>query len=86
MHCLTVLYFGAFAFALWTYLSKLITLENKTLRIITASGWYQNVSPLYQKFNLVNLLNLLKFELAKFIHNQITQRVSPNFNSYFTFS
>ena len=58
-----------------TYLSKLITLQNKAIRIVTKSGWYQNVLPLYQKFNLLNPQNLLKFETAKFIHNQINQRL-----------
>ena len=68
-----------------TYLSKIITLKNKALRIVTKSGWYQNVLPLDQKFNLLNLQNLHKFETAsKFIHNQINQRLSPNFNNYFT--
>ena len=69
-----------------TYRCKLITLQNKALRIVTKSGWYQNVLPLYQKFNLLNLQNLYKFETAKFIHNQINQRLSPNFNTcnYFT--
>ena len=33
-----------------TYLSRLITLQNKALRIVTKSGWYQNVLPLDQKF------------------------------------
>ena len=67
-----------------TYLSKLITLQNKALHIVTKSGWYQNVLPLYQKFNLLNLQNLHKFETAKFIHNQINQHLSPNFNNYYT--
>ena len=67
-----------------TYLSKLISLQNKALRIVTKSGWYQNVLPLYQKFNLLNLQNLHKIETAKFIHNQINQHLSPNFNNYFT--
>ena len=67
-----------------TYLSKLITLQNRALRIVTKSGWYQNVLPLFQKFNLLNLQNLHKFETAKLIHNQINQRLSPNFNNYFT--
>ena len=46
----------------------------------------KNVLPLYQKFNLLSLLNLHKFETAKFIHYQINQRLSPNFNNYFTLS
>ena len=29
-----------------TYLSKLITLQNKALRIVTGSGWYENAWPL----------------------------------------
>ena len=41
-----------------TYLPKLITLQNKALRIGEGSGWYLNALPLYQKFNLLNLLNL----------------------------
>ena len=41
-----------------TYISKLIALQNKALRIVTKSGWYQNLLPLYQKFNLLNLQNL----------------------------
>ena len=53
--------------------------------MVTGSGWYQNVLPLYQKFNLLNLLNLHKFEIAKFIPlNQINQRHSMNFNNCFT--
>ena len=62
MHCLNcIILYSAFAFALWTYivwgntyptyLSKLITVQNKALRIVTKSGWYQNALPLYQKFN-----------------------------------
>ena len=69
-----------------TYLSKLITLQNKALRIVTKSGWYQNVLPLYQKFNLWNLQNLHKFETAKFMHNQINQRLSPNYFTLAKFS
>ena len=46
--------------------------------------WYQNILPLYQKFNLLNPQHLHKFEIAKFIHNQINQRLSPNFNNYST--
>ena len=67
-----------------TFLSKLITRQTKALRIVTKSGWYQNVFPLDQKFNLWNLRNLHKFETAKVIHNQINQRLSPNFNNYST--
>ena len=67
-----------------TYLSKLITLQNKAICIVTKSGRYQNVLPLYHKFNLWNLHNLHKFEIAKFIHNQINRRLSPNLNNYFT--
>ena len=37
-----------------TYLSIFTTLQNKALRIVTKSGWYQNVLPLYQKF-IINL-------------------------------
>ena len=47
-----------------TYLSKLIALQNKALRIVTGSGWYQNALPLSQKFNLLSLVNLHKFETA----------------------
>ena len=85
-----------FSFNLWaynlgntypTFLFKkkaiLITFQNKALRIVTGSEWYQNALPFHQKFNL-NLLNLQKFETAKFIHYQIHQRLSPNFNTYFT--
>ena len=39
-----------------TYLSKLITLQNKTLRIVSGSECYQNVLPLNQKSKLLNLL------------------------------
>ena len=29
-----------------TYLCKLITIQNKALRIVTESGWYENALPL----------------------------------------
>ena len=67
-----------------TYLFKLITLQNKALRIVAKSGWYQNILLLHQKFNLLNPQNLHKFGTAKFIHNQINQRLSLEFNNYFT--
>ena len=38
-----------------TFLSKLNTLQNKTLLIVTKSEWYQNVLPLYQKFNFYKI-------------------------------
>ena len=84
MHCHLLYGLIAWGNTYLTYLSKLITLQNKALRILTKSGWYQNVLPLYQKFNLLNLQNLHKSETAKFIHIQIKQRLSPNFNNYFT--
>ena len=45
---------------------------------------YLNALSLYQKLNLLNLVNLHKFETFKFKHYQINQRLSPNFNNYFT--
>ena len=45
-----------------------------------------NALPLYQKFNLLNLLNLHKFETAKFIYSQINQRLALNLNNYCTLS
>ena len=67
-----------------TYFSKLIALQNKAPRFVTGSRRYLNALPLYQKFNLMNLLNLHKFDTAKFMHYQINQRPSPNFDNYFT--
>ena len=67
-----------------TYLSKLITLQSKALHSVIRNGWYENALSLYQKFNLLNLLNLHYFETAKFIRYQINQHISPNFNNYFT--
>ena len=66
-----------------TYLSKSITIQNKALRIVTGSGWYQNVLLLYQKFNMMSLLNLHKFDSSKSIYHEINQRLTPNFNNYF---
>ena len=61
---------------------QIITLQNKALRTVTESGFYQNVLRLSLKFNLLNLLNLHTFETAKIILYQINQHFFSNFNNY----
>jgi len=59
-----------YGLAIWgntypAYLSKLAKIQNKDMRIITGSDWQENVKPLYQKCEILNLEKLIKFETAK---------------------
>ena len=51
-----------------TYLKKLITLQNKTVKFICAAKFCDSSSPYYKCFKILKLKDLYKLEIGKFIH------------------
>jgi len=65
------------------HLKKLQVLQNKCLRII--EGWKikQKLAPFYLKYEILSLNQLLKFEIAKFMHRYWKGKQPDVFNDYF---
>jgi len=63
------------------HLKKLQVLQNKCLRII--EGWRIKLAPFYLKNEMLNFNQLLKFEIAKFMHRYWNGKLPDVFNDYF---
>ena len=66
-----------------TYLDRLSKLQNKAIRIMHGSNSNLSTSLLYCKFDVMPLNKLIKFEIAKFVHEQINNKLPSIFNNYF---
>ena len=65
-----------------TCLDRLNKLQNKDIRIVHGSNCNLSTSLLYCKFDVLPF-KLIKFEIAKFVHEQINNELPSIFNNYF---
>ena len=65
-----------------TYLDRLGKLQNKAIGIIHGSNCNLSTSLLYCKFDVLPFNKLIKFEIAKFVHEQIN-KLPSKFNNCF---
>ena len=61
-----------------SYLTKLIKLQNKAIRIVNKSHWLDSVSLIYLENNILPLRLQINFEIAKFIHFNFQNCWPPN--------
>lgn len=52
-----------------SYLQKLQILQNKAVRIVSNSDYYEHAPPIYIKLNILTLKDLYTHEIAKFVYN-----------------
>ena len=67
-----------------TYISKLDTLQKKTIRIVSGSSWNETATPLYKLLKILPLSLLFHFSTAKFVYNHKRLRLPLQFDNYFS--
>ena len=64
-----------------TYLNKLISLQNKAIKVVGGGKYRENATSYYFKLNVLKLPDLYKFETAKmvynFMHNNLPSSYQP---------
>ena len=67
-----------------TYLSKLQTLQNKAIRIITNSDLRTPITPKYRNLKILKITKLYTFEIAKLMHQHSKNSLPLAFQFFFT--
>ena len=67
-----------------SYLTKLKTLQNKALRVISGAHYRDNAIPLYKNLDVLQLDDLYCYETAKFVYCCLQNQVPTPFLNYFT--
>ena len=67
-----------------TYLSKLQTLQNKAIRIITNFDLRTPIIPKYRNLKILKITKLYTFEIAKLMHQHSKNSLSSCFSTFFT--
>ena len=67
-----------------TYLKKLVTLQNKAVKIVGNGTWNDRATPYYAKLKILKLQDLVKLETAAFIYNYKSVQLLSTFRNYFT--
>ena len=67
-----------------TYLSKLQTLQNKAIRIITNSNLRTPITPKYRNLKILKITELYTFEIAKLMHQHSKNSLPSCFSTFFT--
>ena len=65
-----------------SYSTKLRFLQNKALRAIGNAKWYTPEGALYHKFNILELSDLYRLELGKFMHMFFSKSIPCYFDNY----
>ena len=78
-----------FGILIWgsTYKSYLNTLQlsqNKVMRAITKQRWFDRITPIYRRLQVLRINDLYKLETAKFMHQFSDKSLSASFEKYFT--
>ena len=67
-----------------TYLSKLQTLQNKAIRIITNSDLRTPITPKYRNLKILKITELYTFKIAKLMHQHSKNFLPLSFSTFFT--
>ena len=67
-----------------TYLKKLVTLQNKAVKIVGNGTWNDRTTPYYAKLKILKLQDLVKLETAAFVYNYKSGQLPSTFRNYFT--
>ena len=67
-----------------SFLTKLKTLQNKALRVISGAHYRGNALQLYKEYKVLQLDNLYAYETSKFVYCCLQKQVPTPFLNYFT--
>ena len=66
-----------------TYLQKLVSAQNKALKIIAGAQLNDSVGPIYQELNILSFHKLYQFKVAKITHSVCTKNFPHNLSQYY---
>jgi len=66
-----------------SYLSKLKTLQNKAIRIISGTHFHETVKLIYSTTKILPIEDIYKFEIAKLMYNWNKSKPPISFTDYF---
>ena len=67
-----------------THLKKLITLQNKAVKIIGGGSYRDKASPCYSDTKILKLPYLYKLEIGKFVHAHFQNKIPQKISKFFT--
>ena len=66
-----------------TYIKRLKSLQNRAIRAVARCHYRDEVKLSYNQFKILQIDDLLKYEIAKFVHCNITNKTPKSFCNYF---
>ena len=66
-----------------TYIKRLKSLQNRAIRAVARCHYRDQVKLFYNQFKILQIDDLLKYEIAKFVHCIITNKTPNSFRNYF---
>ena len=66
------------------YMNSLAVMQKKILRVISSSSFRASTSPIFKKFEILNLRNIYRFMISQFVFKYIKGMLPPIFDSMFT--
>ena len=66
-----------------TYVKMLKSLQNRTIRAVARCHYRDEVKLFYNQFKILQIDDLLKYEMAKFVHCNITNKTPNSFRNRF---
>ena len=67
-----------------TYLQKLKSLQNRAIRAIVGAHFRDSVNPYYSQLKILQIDDLFKFEVAKFVYGCLHNKTPNSFHKYFS--
>ena len=66
-----------------TYIKRLRSLQYRAIRAVARCHYREEVKLFYNQFGILQIDDLLKYEIAKFVHCNITNKTPNSFRNYF---
>ena len=65
------------------HLKKLQLLQNKAVRAICSLNWREHVTPCFDRLSILQVRDVAKMEMAKFVHKSVNHSSPKYFQTYF---
>ena len=89
LYCTLVLPYINYGILIWgqackTYLEKIYKLQKWVLRIISNSHYRSHSTPLFHKYDILNVYDMYKLEVGVFMYRYFANLIPESFNTFFT--
>ena len=89
LYCTLVLPYINYGILIWgqackTYLEKIYKLQKWVLRIISNSHYRSHSTPLFHKYDILNVYDMYKLEIGVFMYRYFANLIPESFNTFFT--